>query len=109
MQVVEEPTRRGTLLDLVLMNKQELVEDVEAGGRLGCSDHEIVEFRILYGGSRLISRIKTLDFRRAIFGLLKELLGRILRVKAVEGRGGSKRAGRCLNFTSSMLRISASP
>ena len=35
------------------------VEDVKAGGRLGCSDHEMVEFRILRGGSRAINRIKT--------------------------------------------------
>jgi len=58
MQVVEEPTRRGALLDLVLTNKEELVEDVKVGGRLGCSDHEMVEFRILRGGSRAKSRIK---------------------------------------------------
>jgi len=46
MQVVEEPTRKGALLDLVLTNKEGLVEDVKVGGRLGCSDHEMVEFRI---------------------------------------------------------------
>ena len=28
MQVVEEPTRRGALLDLVLTNKEGLVQDV---------------------------------------------------------------------------------
>ncbi|GAB0206941.1 hypothetical protein GRJ2_003159700 [Grus japonensis] len=76
-QVVEEPTRRGVLLDLVLTNKEGLVGDVKAGGSLGCSDHEMVEFRILRGRSRAISRITTLDFRRANFGLFKDLLGRI--------------------------------
>jgi len=50
---------------------------VKAGGRFGCSDHEMVNFRILGGGSRAISRIKTLDFRRANFGLFKEVLGGI--------------------------------
>ena len=64
MQVVEKPTRRGVLLDLVLMNKEGLVEDVKVEGSLGCSDHEMVEFRILCGGSGAISRTKTLDFRR---------------------------------------------
>jgi len=39
MQVVEEPTRRGALLDLVLTNKEGLVGDVKVGGRIGCSDH----------------------------------------------------------------------
>jgi len=67
MQVVEEPTSRGILLDLVLTNREGLVEDVRVGGRLGCSDHEMVNFRILHGGSRAIIRIKTLDFRRANF------------------------------------------
>ena len=51
MQVVEQPTRKGALLDLVLINKEGLVEDVKVGGRLGCRDHEMVEFRILHGGS----------------------------------------------------------
>jgi len=87
MQVVGEPTRRGVLLDLVLMHKEGLVESVQVGGSLGCSDHEMVNFRILRGGSRAISRIKTLDFRRANFVLFKELLGGIPWVRALEGRG----------------------
>ncbi|GAB0179469.1 hypothetical protein GRJ2_000412200 [Grus japonensis] len=48
-QVVEEPTRRGVLLDLVLTKKGGLVGDVKVGGSLDCSDHEMVEFRILAG------------------------------------------------------------
>ncbi|GAB0206587.1 hypothetical protein GRJ2_003124300 [Grus japonensis] len=86
-QVVEEPTRRGVLLDLVLTNKEGLVEDVKVGGSLECSDHEMVELRILHGRSRAISRITTLDFRRANFGLFKDLLGRIPWVKVLEGKG----------------------
>jgi len=30
---------------------------VKVGGSLGCSDHEMVEIRILHGGTRAISRI----------------------------------------------------
>jgi len=48
---------------------------VKVGGSLSCHDHEIVNFRIPCGGSRAISRIKTLDFRRANSGLFKDLLG----------------------------------
>jgi len=44
----------------------------------------MVEFRILCGGSRAISSIKTLDFRRANFGLFKELLEGIMWVMALE-------------------------
>jgi len=86
-QVVEEPTRRGVLLDLVLTNKNRLLEDVKVGGSLGCRDHEMVEFRILRGGSRAISRITALDFRRANFDFFKDLLGGIPWVRALEGRG----------------------
>jgi len=75
------------LLDHVLTNEQELVDHVKAGGSLGCSDHEMVEFRILRGGSRAISRITTLDFRRANFELFKDLLGEIPWVRALEGKG----------------------
>jgi len=81
---------------------------VKVGGRLGCSDHEMVKFRILREGSMVISRIKTLDLRRANFGLFKELLGGIPWARALEGRG-SKSAGRCLNVTFSMPRSGASP
>ena len=88
--------------------KEGLVEDVKVGGSLGCSDHEMVEFRILRGGSRAISRLKTLDFKRANFGLFKDLLGGISWIRALELEG-SKRAGFCLSITSSMLRICAFP
>ena len=67
-----------------------MVEDVKAGGGLGCSEPEMVKFRILCGGSRAITRITTLDFRRANFGLFKDLLGGIPWVKALEGRGGPR-------------------
>jgi len=65
-------------------------------------------FRLLCGGSRAVSRITTLDFRRDNFGLFKDLLGGITWVRTLEDRA-SKRAGRYLSITSSMLRISASP
>lgn len=34
------------LLDLTLTNKDELTEDVKAGGNLGCADPEMVDFRM---------------------------------------------------------------
>ena len=37
----------------------------------------MVEFKILYGRSKAISRIATLDFRRASFDFFKDLLGGI--------------------------------
>ncbi|GAB0209831.1 hypothetical protein GRJ2_003448800 [Grus japonensis] len=75
LQVTEEPTRRGAMLDLVLTNKEGLVGDVKLKGSLGCSDHEMVEFRILRAARRACSKLTTLDFRRADFGLFRDLLG----------------------------------
>jgi len=36
-----------TWWDLVLTNKEGLVENVRVGARLGCTDHEMIKFRIL--------------------------------------------------------------
>ena len=63
---------------------------LKVGGSLGCSDHEMVEFRILRGRSRAVSRITTLYLRRTNFGLFKVLLGRIPWVKALEGKGAQE-------------------
>ncbi|GAB0207984.1 hypothetical protein GRJ2_003264100 [Grus japonensis] len=87
LQVTEEPTRRGAMLDLVLTNKEGLVGDVKLKGSLGCSDHEMVEIKILRAARRALSKLPTLDFRRADFGLFRDLLGRIPWDKALEGRG----------------------
>ncbi|GAB0207775.1 macrophage immunometabolism regulator [Grus japonensis] len=87
LQVIEEPMRRGGMIDLVLTNKEGLVGDVKLKGSLGCSDHEMVEFRILRAARRAHSKLTTLDFRRADFGLFRDLLGRIPWDKALEGRG----------------------
>ncbi|GAB0205664.1 mitochondrial enolase superfamily member 1 [Grus japonensis] len=87
LQVIEEPTRRGAMLDLILTNKEGLVGDVKLKGSLGCSDHEMVEFRILRAARRALSKLTALDFRRAEFGLFRDVLGRIPWDKALEGRG----------------------
>ncbi|GAB0176265.1 mitochondrial enolase superfamily member 1 [Grus japonensis] len=87
LQVIEEPMRRGAMLDLVLTNKEGLVGNVKLKGSLGCSDHEMVEFRILRAARRVHSKLTTLDFRRADFGLFRDLLGRIPWDKALQGRG----------------------
>ena len=69
MQVVEELMRGGVLLDLILTNREGLVREIKVGGSLGCSDHRMVEFKILSGRSKAKSRISTLDFTKANFDL----------------------------------------
>lgn len=46
-QVVEGPTRKYVLRNVMLKSNEELTIDVKVGGCLGGSDHRIVEFRIL--------------------------------------------------------------
>jgi len=67
MQMVSEPTRGAAPLDLLFTNRKGLVGDVEVGGCLGQSDHDMVELSILGGGTRGNSKTATLDFRTADF------------------------------------------
>lgn len=55
-QVIEQLIRRGALLDLILANKEGLNGYVKVNGSPGCSDHNMVEFRILRGGRKQKAR-----------------------------------------------------
>jgi len=46
-QVVQEPTRKGAMLDLVLTSEEGLVSNVKLKGSLGCTAHKIAEFKVL--------------------------------------------------------------
>ncbi|PKU48078.1 glycerol kinase [Limosa lapponica baueri] len=85
--MVEKPTRREVMLDLVLSKKDGLVGNVKLKGSLGCSDHEMVEFKILRAARRVRSKLTTLEFRRADFGLLRDLLGKVTWEKVLKRRG----------------------
>lgn len=76
LQVIEELMRRCTMLDLVLTNKEGLVGNVKLKGSLDCKDHEM-EFEILRAARKMLRKLTTLDFRKADFGLLRDLLGQV--------------------------------
>jgi len=78
------------MLDLVLTNKEGLVGNVKLKGSLGCSNHEMVEFKILRAARTTHYKLTTLDFSRADFGLFRFLLGRVPWDKALEGRGAQE-------------------
>lgn len=101
LTVTEEPTRRGSVLDLILTNNEELVGNVKGEASLGCSDHEMVEFRIFEAGRTVKNNLTALEFRRADSGLFKVLLGRVPGGKAEEGL---KKADYCSRITCSQLR-----
>ena len=86
-QLVSEPTREGALLDLLFVNREGLVDDVAVGGRLGHSDHEIIEFSILREARRGCSRTDILDFKRADFVLFRHQLDRISWETVLKGIG----------------------
>ncbi|GAB0203081.1 hypothetical protein GRJ2_002773700 [Grus japonensis] len=77
LQAIQELMRRGAMLGLVLTNKEGLVGNVKLKGSLGCSDHEMVEFKILKAARRAHSKLIPLDLSRADFGLFRDLLGRV--------------------------------
>ena len=77
LQVTEDPTRRGAMLDFDLTDKEGQVGNVKLKGSLGCSDHALVELKILRAAKWAYNKLITLDFRRADFGLFRDLLGRL--------------------------------
>lgn len=72
-QVLEDPTRSGVLLNLILLNWKGLFGDMKVGSSLGCSGHEIVKFNIGWGGSRAASKITAIDVRRDYFSLFGDV------------------------------------
>lgn len=81
MQLVREPNRECTPLDMLFAKRKGLLCDKKMGGHLGHSDPEIVVLSILTEVRRGISRTATFNFQRADLGvfagdLLRESLGR---------------------------------
>lgn len=74
-------------MHLILTSKEGFVGSMKIRGSLGCSDHEMLDYRIPRAARRLKSSFSTLDFRKVYFGLFKDLLERVLWDKALEGKG----------------------
>ena len=71
----------------MLTNEEESIIEVKIGGSLGCSDHALVEFVIWRSAGLAKSRVRTLNFRRVKFWLLKELLSGIPWETVLKGMG----------------------
>ncbi|PKU45859.1 rna-directed dna polymerase from mobile element jockey-like [Limosa lapponica baueri] len=89
-QLVSEPTRESALLDLLLVNREGFVGDVKVQGRLGQSDHEIIEFSILAEARHGASRTATLDFRKEDFGLLRSMVESVPWETVLKGKGAQE-------------------
>ncbi|PKU41564.1 glycerol kinase [Limosa lapponica baueri] len=77
------------MLAIVLTNEV-LVGNVKLTDSLDCSDHEMVEFKIIRAARKAHTKIATLDFRREDFSLFRDLLGRVPWDKALKGRGAQE-------------------
>ncbi|KAK4831113.1 hypothetical protein QYF61_015416 [Mycteria americana] len=80
-------TSECALLDLLFTNREGLASHVTVGGRLGQSDHEMIEFLIRGEAARGVSKTAALDFRRADFGLFRRLVERLPWEAALKGKG----------------------
>lgn len=82
----------GALLDLIFKNKEELLgRHMKAVSSCVCSDHEIVELRILRGGNKTNCRITTMDISSSLF---RDLPGKLLR----DGPGEKRGQGELVDF-----------
>ena len=90
-RLVREPTGEGSPLDPLFTNREGLVGGMMAGGRLGHSNHEMMQL-LIPGGVRKggASRTATLGFRRADLGLLRGLVDRVPREAGLKGKGGQE-------------------
>ncbi|XP_027523118.1 nipped-B-like protein [Corapipo altera] len=91
-KVLRESTWKDALLDLLLVNRVDLVSKVGIGGRLDHSDHEGIEFKISVDRRKSANKTSTLAMRRANFRLLRELVSEVLweNVFADDRRRGSQ-------------------
>jgi len=92
----------------MVTNASELIGDVKTGRSLGCSDHTLVEFTLLRDMGKARSIVRNLNFRKANFQLLKELVRRTTWEATLRDRD-QNRAGRSLRMLSVESRSSQSP
>ncbi|KAJ7402613.1 hypothetical protein BTVI_84829 [Pitangus sulphuratus] len=73
LSVLRELAQKDALLDLLLVNRVDLMNEVEIGGCLGHSEHEAIKFKLSVDRRKSASKTSALDMRRAEFRLLREL------------------------------------
>lgn len=107
-QMVQEPTRKGATLDLVLINKKGLVSNMKFKGSLGCRDHDIMDFKILRMSKKVqVASLLLWISGEQTFPLAGNCLARWHGVVPWKEEG-SKKAGQHSRTISSKSRSSAS-
>ncbi|KAJ7410341.1 adaptin ear-binding coat-associated protein 1 [Willisornis vidua] len=72
-QILRELTWKNALHDLQLFNRVDLVNEVEIGGHLGHSGHEVIKFKTSADSRKSASKTSTSNLGKAGFRLLREL------------------------------------
>lgn len=73
VQLLRGPTKRGALLDLLLVSREGLVSEVKISGHLGQNDHA-VKFKISGDSRKSANKNSTLDVKRANLKILREVV-----------------------------------
>ncbi|KAJ7410989.1 hypothetical protein WISP_105223 [Willisornis vidua] len=64
-KIIRHLTQKDGLLDLLLVNRVDLMSEVEIGGCLGHSNHKVIEFKISVDRRKSASETSALDMKRA--------------------------------------------
>lgn len=75
LQVAEEPIRRDAMVDPALASKEGLMWKVKLKNNHDCSSYGMVEFKIPTAVTRVHRKFANLDFTRADFCLIRDVLG----------------------------------
>lgn len=77
-QHVREATRKGSILDLVITSEPEMIDAVSVLGRLGNSDHNILEWNVYLGPSLPLSDDRSCpDYAKADYDAIRQALGAV--------------------------------
>lgn len=68
--------RKRALLDLILVNRESLMDEMAISAHRGNNDHEVVKFKILGDRRKTATKTSTLN-TRTDFRLLKELISKV--------------------------------
>lgn len=77
-QLVTEPTRNTSILDLLLTNREDIIQENEVVDGIPGSDHESVQFSINLTKKKITRHRRLMyNFKRADFKAFRELLSKI--------------------------------
>ena len=86
-QLVTTPTHNsGNILDLILCNREELVKEVRAEGRIGRSDHDLIGFKLCINAKKTKNQHAMLNFGKANFTEMRKEMANIDWRRNLEGK-----------------------